>query len=79
MSEKNETGKTYMEPARKINVFREVDVLVIGAGPGGISAAIAAAREGADTILVERYGHLGGMATGGIVIQKTADYLSKFS
>jgi hypothetical protein len=60
-----------MEPARKINVFKEVDILVIGAGPGGISAAIAAAREGADTLLVERYGHLGGLATGGLVLMYT--------
>jgi hypothetical protein len=47
----------------------EADVVVVGGGPGGHSAAIAAARQGAKTVLVERYGHLGGMATGGIVIQ----------
>ena len=47
----------------------EADVVVVGGGPGGHSAAIAAARNGAKTVLVERYGHLGGMATGGIVIQ----------
>jgi hypothetical protein len=35
---------------------------------GGVTAAIAAAREGANTLLVERYGHLGGMATGGLVL-----------
>jgi hypothetical protein len=65
------SGKTYLEPSRKINIFKEVEVLVIGSGPGGISAAIAAAREGADTLLVERYGHLGGMATGGLVLMYT--------
>ena len=65
------SGKTYLEPSREINVFKEVEVLVIGSGPGGISAAIAAAREGADTLLVERYGHLGGMATGGLVLMYT--------
>ena len=43
------------------------DVLVVGGGPGGLSAAIAAARNGADTLLVERYGFLGGMATAGLV------------
>ena len=47
-------SKTYVEPSRELNVFDEVEVLVIGAGPGGVSAAIAAAREGADTLLVER-------------------------
>jgi hypothetical protein len=50
-------------------VIDEADVVVVGGGPGGHSAAIAAARNGAKVILLERYGHLGGMATGGIVIQ----------
>jgi hypothetical protein len=59
--------KTITEPARKIKVFREVDVVVVGGGPGGIGSAIAAARNGAKTVLIERYGHLGGMATGGLV------------
>ncbi len=57
------------ESARDIKVLTEADVVVVGGGPGGHSAAIAAARNGAKTVLVERYGHLGGMATGGIVIQ----------
>jgi len=43
------------------------DVLVCGGGPSGIGAAVAAARNGADTLLVERYGFLGGMATAGLV------------
>ncbi len=50
-------------------VCYEADVIVVGGGPGGHSAAVAAARSGARTALLERYGHLGGMATGGIVIQ----------
>ena len=61
--------KTYHEPAKDIEVIYEADVVVVGGGPGGHSAAIAAARNGARTVLLERYGHLGGMATGGIVIQ----------
>ena len=61
--------KTIREPARDINVCYQADVVVVGGGPGGHSAAIAAARNGAKTVLLERYGHLGGMATGGIVIQ----------
>ena len=42
------------EPARKTPVMAETDVLVVGSGPGGISAALVAAREGVDTMLVER-------------------------
>jgi ribulose 1,5-bisphosphate synthetase/thiazole synthase len=61
-------AKTIHEAAREINIFAEAEVLVVGAGPAGVTAAVAAAREGADTILMERYGHLGGMATGGLVL-----------
>ena len=43
------------------------DVMVCGGGPSGIAAAVSAARNGADTLLVERYGFLGGMATAGSV------------
>jgi hypothetical protein len=60
--------KTIQEPARKTKVVYEADVVVVGGGPAGHSAAVAAARNGANTVLVERYGHLGGLATGGLVI-----------
>ena len=60
-------GKTIREPARDIQVCREADVVVVGGGPGGVGAAVAAARTGANTVLLERYGHLGGMGTGGLV------------
>ena len=43
------------------------DVIVVGGGPGGVCAAVGAAREGASVLLVERYGFLGGMATAGLV------------
>ena len=65
--QKSSSIKTIMEPARETKVSREVDVIVVGGGPGGIGSAIAAARSGAKTVLIERYGHLGGMATGGLV------------
>lgn len=60
--------RTIREPAREIQVCQEADVVVVGGGPGGHSAAVAAARNGARTVLVERYGCFGGMATGGLVI-----------
>jgi hypothetical protein len=64
---KETSVRTITEPAREIRVCREVDVAVVGGGPGGVGSAIAAARSGARTVLIERYGHLGGMATGGLV------------
>jgi len=51
------------EPARTTAVFGEFDVVVLGGGPAGLAAATAAARGGAKTLLVERYGFLGGMGT----------------
>jgi len=51
------------EPARSTPVFGEFDVVVLGGGPAGLAAATAAARRGAKTLLVERYGFLGGMGT----------------
>jgi FAD dependent oxidoreductase len=59
---------TYKEAAREIPVFAETDVLVVGGGPAGTAAAVAAGRFGADVMLVERYNHLGGLSTGGLVI-----------
>ncbi len=56
------------EPARSIPIFRDCDVLVVGGGPSGTAAAIAAARLGADVILLERHNHRGGLSTGGLVI-----------
>ena len=59
--------QTIQEAPRDIPVVGEYDVIVAGGGPGGIPAAIAAARAGAKTLLIERYGFLGGMATAGLI------------
>jgi FAD dependent oxidoreductase len=53
------------EPARDTEVLGEYEVVVIGGGPAGITAAAAAARAGRSTILIERYGYLGGAGTAG--------------
>ncbi len=59
---------TITEPAREIPVQAECDVLVLGGGPAGTAAAVAAARLGARTMLMERHNHLGGLSTGGLVL-----------
>lgn len=58
----------WREEAREVPVYHECDVLVVGGGPSGTAAAYAAARAGADVVLLERYNHLGGLSTGGVVI-----------
>jgi hypothetical protein len=55
--------KTITEPARQVPLYGEYDVIVLGGGPAGIAACVAAARAGRRTLLIERYGFLGGMGT----------------
>lgn len=58
---------TLLERERQIPISKHVDVLVAGGGPAGLAAAIASARSGAKTLLIEKNGWLGGMATSGLV------------
>jgi hypothetical protein len=60
-------NETIQAGTRAVRVAGDADVLVVGGGPAGIGAAVGAARAGARTILVERYGFVGGNATAGLV------------
>lgn len=60
-------GRVY-EPAKELPVFHKTDVVIVGGGPAGFAAAVAAARTGAKVALVERYGSLGGLFTNGMVL-----------
>ena len=63
-----EPMKTVREPATETPVVAAADVVVVGGGPAGFAAAVAAARNGVKVLLLERYGYLGGMASGGMVV-----------
>ena len=57
-----------IQPQRSLPILHKTDVLVVGGGPAGVAAAVAARRAGADVTIVERYGHFGGLWTGGLVL-----------
>ncbi|MEM3404367.1 MAG: FAD-dependent oxidoreductase [Nitrososphaeria archaeon] len=61
-----EDVKFIVEPQRETAVIMDVDVAVAGGGPAGFVSAIAAARNGAKTVLIERFNFLGGMAATGL-------------
>jgi hypothetical protein len=62
------TGNSVTLPSRDVPVVAESEVIVVGGGPAGVSAAVAAARAGASVTLLERYSSLGGLASGGMVL-----------
>ncbi|MBA2962617.1 MULTISPECIES: FAD-dependent oxidoreductase [Ramlibacter] len=64
----NRVGDWVQEPAQSVRVAAQSDVVVVGGGPAGQAAAVAAARNGASVTLLERYNHLGGLASGGMVL-----------
>eukprot|EP00913_Durusdinium_trenchii_P017417 g16373.t1 len=56
-------GRHIVEPQRQVPILDRCEVLVVGAGPAGLSAALGARRAGADVMLLERYGCFGGTIT----------------
>ncbi len=63
-----QTKDFVLSKSERIPVVANSDVIVVGAGPAGLSAAISAARNGCKVTLLERYHHMGGMASGGMVL-----------
>lgn len=70
---------TVMLPPRPAARVCRCDVLVVGGGPAGLGAALGAAQAGADTVLVERYGFLGGNATVALVMPWMSFYTQRGS
>ena len=65
-----------MEKEQSISTAGKYDVIVGGGGVAGVGAAVAAARNGAKTLLVERFGFLGGVATAGLMYMAYAPFSS---
>ena len=73
----NGVDMQYQEEARKLEVAGEYDVIVCGGGAAGFVSAIAAGREGMKTLIVERYGFLGGTATAALMVEFGSIYDGK--
>ncbi len=67
-----------VEERREIPVWEQVDVLVVGSGPAGVSAAVCAAREGVSVMLLEQTGNVGGIATEGLMSHWTGNTVGGF-
>lgn len=67
MTQANSASSIWREAARDLEVVGHPDVLVVGAGSAGISAALASARRGADTWLLEKLSYVGGLASFGLI------------
>ena len=66
-SQKLPNGNSVWEPERNVQVMGEYEVVVSGAGPAGVCAAIESGRNGAKTLLIEAHGCLGGVWTSGLL------------
>jgi hypothetical protein len=64
-------------PARTAEVIAEPDILVVGGGPAGLGAALGAAGVGAEVVLAERYGFLGGNATAALVMPLMSSFTQR--
>lgn len=69
--------KNYFEPTKSLPIIASCDVLVVGGGSAGCSAAIAAGRAGSHTLLIEQFGFLGGTSTGALVTPMMANHIQK--
>jgi heterodisulfide reductase subunit A-like polyferredoxin len=63
-----------VEPEKKVPVIDQADIVVIGGGSAGVPAAIAAGRNGAEVLIVERDNCLGGTMTGGLMTRMDTSY-----
>src|SRR5690606_24835729 len=68
----SEARQSFPEPAKRVPVAYDADVVVVGAGPGGFAAALQAARMGARVVVVERFDMPGGVHTSGLQGHATA-------
>lgn len=66
-----------IQPKRELPVKYDTDILVVGGGPAGIAATVAACRLGARVALVERYGCFGGLFTGGLVLLLQGTFVTR--